>query len=201
MGEFYMDERIALERIRVVLSRPSHPGNIGAAARAMKTMGLRDLVLVAPRHYPDPDATAMAAGAADLLALSRVHTTLESALADCVLAVGFTSRRRDLSHPQQALREAAPQILAAAQSGLDTLIIEKAANLKIVQLPQFSIMDRGICPNARTEMPMTMVRTAVKCQPDSKVYSMRCQTRFQCAVVGTGRISHKCMNTRARTSF
>ncbi len=117
-----MDERIALERVRVVLSHPSHPGNIGAAARAMKTMGLRDLMLVAPRHFPDPDATAMAAGAADLLAQARVHTTLESALADCVLAVGFTSRRRDLSHPQQALREAAPQILAATESGTVALV-------------------------------------------------------------------------------
>jgi tRNA/rRNA methyltransferase len=117
-----MDERIALERVRVVLSHPSHPGNIGAAARAMKTMGLRDLALIAPRHYPDPDATAMAAGAADLLAGSRVHTTLESALAECVLAVAFTSRRRDLSHPQQALREAAPEILAAAESGTVALV-------------------------------------------------------------------------------
>src|SRR5512132_798877 len=53
--------------LRIVLSHPSHPGNIGAAARAMKTMGFHDLALVAPRHFPDPDAVAMAAGAADVL--------------------------------------------------------------------------------------------------------------------------------------
>ena len=117
-----MDARVALENVRVVLSHPSHPGNIGAAARAMKTMGLRDLVLVAPRHFPDPDATAMAAGAVDVLARARAHATLEGALADCVLAVGFSSRRRDLSHPQQELREAAPAILAAAGAGTVALV-------------------------------------------------------------------------------
>src|SRR6185295_9358721 len=53
--------------MRIVLSHPSHPGNIGAAARAMKTMGFSDLALVKPRHFPDPDATALAAGAADVL--------------------------------------------------------------------------------------------------------------------------------------
>ena len=109
-----MDRSGALARVRIVLSHPSHPGNIGAAARAMKNMGLADLALVAPRRFPDPDAVAMAAGAADLLREARVTTTLEAALADCVLAVGLTARRRELSHPAQGLREAAPQILAAA---------------------------------------------------------------------------------------
>src|SRR5260221_6296614 len=101
----------SLRRIAVVLSRPSHPGNIGAAARAMKTMGFSDLVLVAPRHFPDPDATAMAAGAADVLANARVFTGLDAALADRVLAVGFSARGRELSHAPEALRGAAPGIL------------------------------------------------------------------------------------------
>jgi len=103
-----------LGRVAVVLSRPSHPGNIGAAARAMKTMGFADLVLVAPRHFPDPDATAMAAGASDLLDGARVYTTLDAALADRVLAVGFSARGRDLSLETLTLREAAPAILEAA---------------------------------------------------------------------------------------
>jgi tRNA/rRNA methyltransferase len=85
--------------VRIVLSHPSHPGNIGAAARAMKTMGYADLVLVAPRHFPDPDAIAMAAGAADVLAIARVCDTLEAALADCTQAAGFSARGRELSHP------------------------------------------------------------------------------------------------------
>ena len=111
-----------LKRIAVVLSRPSHPGNIGAAARAMKTMGFDDLALVAPRHFPDPDATAMAAGAADLLERARVYTALDAALADRVLAVGFSARGRDLSHPPQSLREAAPEIVAAASQGAVALV-------------------------------------------------------------------------------
>lgn len=108
--------------MRVVLSNPSHPGNIGAAARAMKTMGFSDLALVAPRYFPDPDATAMAAGAADVLAGARVHATLEAALADCTLAVGFSARARDLSHAPQRLRDAAAEILAAAAQGRVALV-------------------------------------------------------------------------------
>jgi tRNA/rRNA methyltransferase len=103
--------------VRIVLSRPSHPGNIGAAARAMKTMGFDDLALVAPRHFPDPDATAMAAGAAELLSRARVFRTLEAALADCALAVGFSARERELSHAPSTLREAAPEIIRAAGEG------------------------------------------------------------------------------------
>jgi tRNA/rRNA methyltransferase len=111
-----------LSRIRVVLSRTSHPGNIGAAARAMKTMGLDDLALVAPRHFPDPDATAMAAGAADVLSRSRVFATLEGALADCALAVGFSARERELSHAPAALRDAAPALLEATAGGVVALV-------------------------------------------------------------------------------
>jgi len=108
--------------VRIVLSHTSHPGNIGAAARAMKTMGLRDLVLVAPRHFPDADAVAMAAGAADVLQEARVVDTLEAALADCTLAVGFTARGRGLSHAPVALRDVAPEILAAAEKGAVALL-------------------------------------------------------------------------------
>jgi len=108
--------------LRVVLSHTSHPGNIGAAARAMKTMGFGELVLVAPRHFPDPDATAMAAGAADVLQAARVVSTLEAAIAECTLAVGFSARGRDLSHAPAALRELAPEILAAAKAGTVALV-------------------------------------------------------------------------------
>ena len=111
-----------LDRIRVVLARPSHPGNIGAAARAMKTMGFADLRLVAPRHAPDAQAEALAAGGAQVLAAARMVDRLEPALADTVLAVGFSARGRDLSHPLRSLREAAPSILAAATEGPVALV-------------------------------------------------------------------------------
>ncbi len=112
----------ALERIRVVLSRPSHPGNIGAAARAMKTMGFADLRVVAPRSFPDPQATALAAGAADVLGAARVCERLEEALADTVLAAGFSARARDLSHRPLTVRQAAPGILQAAGEGEVALV-------------------------------------------------------------------------------
>ena len=73
----------SLKNIRIVLVETSHPGNIGAAARAMKTMGLAELYLVNPRAFPHADATARASGATDLLEAARVTTTLEEALAYC----------------------------------------------------------------------------------------------------------------------
>lgn len=117
-----MERLPALSRLCVVLSRTSHPGNLGAAARAMKTMGLADLRLVAPRHFPHEEATALAAGAADVLHAARVFDSLEAALADCALAAGFSARGRDLSHPAAALREAAPGLLEAAAGARVALV-------------------------------------------------------------------------------
>jgi tRNA/rRNA methyltransferase len=117
-----MDEFPLRERLCVVLSRPSHPGNIGGAARAMKTMGLSDLRVVAPKRFPDPEAVALASGAADVLEGARVFERLEDAIADSILAVGFSSRPRDLSHPPLALREAAPAIVATCERGCVALV-------------------------------------------------------------------------------
>lgn len=112
----------SFDNVRIVLSRPSHPGNIGAAARAMKTMGFRDLRLVAPRAFPDAQASALAAGALDVLEAARVHATLEEAIGDAALAVGLSARTRDLSHAPRALREAAPEILAQGAAGAVALV-------------------------------------------------------------------------------
>ncbi|QJR14398.1 RNA methyltransferase [Usitatibacter palustris] len=130
-----MKARDALANLRIVLARPSHPGNIGAAARAMKTMGCAHLLLVQPRHFPDPDATAMAAGADDVLANARVFSSLQAALADCVLAIGFSARRRDLSQPAATLREAAPGIVASAHAGPVALVFgNETSGLSNVEL-------------------------------------------------------------------
>ena len=88
-----------LSNIRIVLVQTFHPGNIGASARAMKTMGLTDLVLVNPRRFPDPDASRLAAGAVDLVADARVEASLEEAVADCVQVVGASARLRSLPLP------------------------------------------------------------------------------------------------------
>ncbi|MGL5774972.1 MAG: TrmH family RNA methyltransferase, partial [Aeromonas veronii] len=72
-----------LDQIRIVLVNTSHSGNMGSAARAMKTMGLTQLVLVDPQVLPDDNAFALAAGASDLLANARIVPTLDDAIADC----------------------------------------------------------------------------------------------------------------------
>lgn len=85
--------------VRIVLVETSHPGNIGASARAMKTMGLDELVLVAPREFPSAEATARASGADDVLARARVVDSLAEAIADCAFVAGASARLRRLSWP------------------------------------------------------------------------------------------------------
>ena len=101
--------------IRIVLVAPQHPGNIGAVARAMKNMALGELVLVQPRQFPDPEATARASGADDVLAATRVTATLAEALAGCGYIAATTSRERDQYFRVIDVREAAVRIVAAAQ--------------------------------------------------------------------------------------
>jgi tRNA (cytidine32/uridine32-2'-O)-methyltransferase len=104
-------------RVRFVLVRTSHPGNIGAAARAIRTMGFDRLVLVAPHKYPHAEATAMAAGADDVLEKIVVVPTLAQAIADCSFVLGCTARRRGVSLPEIAPREAAARVREAATMG------------------------------------------------------------------------------------
>lgn len=87
------------DRIRIVLVQPSLGGNIGAAARAMKTMGLTRLYLVAPEDFPSPDATARAAGADDVLERACVFAGLDEAIADCHLVMGTSARDRRIPWP------------------------------------------------------------------------------------------------------
>jgi tRNA (cytidine32/uridine32-2'-O)-methyltransferase len=106
-----------LDRIRVVLSHTSHPGNIGAAARAMKTMGLTQLYLVNPRQFPHADATARASGADDVLAGARVCTDLDTALAGCRLVAGASARSRSIPCPVVGPAECARMAAESASQG------------------------------------------------------------------------------------
>lgn len=90
----------------------THPGNIGAAARAMKNMGLSDLALVSPKIFPSDEATARAAGAEDILRQARVFDTLDEALADRQRIFGASARLRTIAWPQLDPRECARQISA-----------------------------------------------------------------------------------------
>lgn len=101
--------------IRIVLVAPSHPGNIGAAARAMKNMGLTSLVLVRPKQFPHTEASARASGADDVLAAARVVETVGEALAGCGFIAATTARERDQYFRVADPRAAAARILAAAR--------------------------------------------------------------------------------------
>ena len=106
-----------LSRIRVVLVAPSHPGNIGASARAMFTMGLSRLVLVAPRRFPDAEAVALATGATSVLDGVTVVENLDEAITDCALAIGLSARPREFAGRVLAVRDAAMEAIANAAHG------------------------------------------------------------------------------------
>lgn len=103
--------------IRIILVGTTHPGNIGAAARAMKNMGLNDLMLVRPRHFPDDEATARASGAEDILEAARVVDTLGEALGDCVYVAGASARSRTIGWPAMAPRDCANRLLLENRHG------------------------------------------------------------------------------------
>ena len=132
-----------LDNISVVLTRTSHPANIGSAARAMKTMGLTRLVLVAPNLMatpmtPEPpvfdpqnpqdfvlpeESRILASGAADVLDAARIAATLDEALADTVVSCALTSRKRELTAPLQTPRQLTPEILQSARAGQQTALV------------------------------------------------------------------------------
>lgn len=139
---------------RIVLVETSHPGNIGAAARAMKNMGLNDLALVRPRHFPHAEATARASGADDVLARASVHERLEDAIADCPLVYAASARQRSIRWPEASPRGAALNIVELADerpcavvfgpetSGLDNADIALAQSLLCIpSVPEFGSLN------------------------------------------------------------
>lgn len=104
-----------LANIRIVLCETSHPGNIGAAARAMKTMGISALHLVSPQRFPDPEAQRRAARATDVLAAARVNATLDESLQGIALAVACSARTREVAVPETTAREAAARAIEVAR--------------------------------------------------------------------------------------
>ena len=118
---------MSLDHIHIVLVSPTHPGNIGGVARAMKNMGLTRLTLVAPVRPIDVESHARAAGADDVLAAARVVPTLEAAIGGCRLVIGTSGRHRTLGWPTATPREAASQVLAAAAYGEVALLFGREA--------------------------------------------------------------------------
>jgi tRNA (cytidine32/uridine32-2'-O)-methyltransferase len=117
-----------LENIRIVLVNTSHTGNIGSAARAMKTMGLSSLYLVDPVSPPDGKSSALAAGAGDVLADATIVSSLEEAVADCGLVVGTSARSRTLPWPMLEPRECGEKLVIEASKYPVALVFGRENN-------------------------------------------------------------------------
>ena len=128
-GNFSLPQNLAasarpnpLQNVVIVLSHTSHPGNIGAVARAMKTMGLTTLRLVNPDVFPSEIATARASGATDVLDRAKVFSELKDALADCVYVVGSSARGRDFVGEVADARTATARLIEATAQGSVALV-------------------------------------------------------------------------------
>ena len=117
-----MSGLVRMDNMRIVLVETSHPGNIGAAARAMKTMGLTRLRLVAPSSFPSAEATERAAGADDILRDAEIFSSLEQAIADTEWAVGASARRRHLDWPELSPEACAGELAQRAGHGAVALV-------------------------------------------------------------------------------
>ena len=104
-----------LSNIRIVLVETTHPGNIGAVARAMKNMCMSDLYLVAPKIFPSADATSRASGADDVLAAAVLCDSLQEAIADCQIVIGASARSRTIAVPDESPRVCAERIAVESQ--------------------------------------------------------------------------------------
>jgi len=117
-----MSARI-FENTHIVLVATTHPGNIGAAARAMKTMGMPSLRLVRPKIFPSAEVTARAAGAGDILSRARVVESLSAAVEDCGLILAATARTRGLAWPEMTPAQGVTRIIAAAAAGAQVAMV------------------------------------------------------------------------------
>ena len=118
----------ALDSVRIVLVEPSHPGNVGGTARALRTMGLSQLWLVRPQRFPDPQAQWRAAGGAGVLESARVVPTLAEAIDDCVLVVGTSNRGRRIPWPVEDASAACPGIVRAATDAPVAILFGREAD-------------------------------------------------------------------------
>jgi TrmH family RNA methyltransferase len=165
--------------IRIVMVETTHPGNIGAAARAMKNMCLSQLVLVAPRDFPSAEADARASGADDILAGARVFDTLDQATAECRVVIGTSARLRSVAWPLLSPRETASLACGAAReapvalvfgresSGLSNEELDRCTHLvNIPTNPAFSSLNVAMAVQVLCYEVMAAVATAT---PDGRV--------------------------------
>ncbi len=150
----------ALSHIRIVLVGTTHPGNIGAVARAMCNMALRRLYLVQPKYFPHEDATARAAGADQVLADAVLCDSLPAALADCTLVIGASARPRRVELPPLEPHACAGQMLAHAVRGEVALVFgPEHSGLSNAQL---DLCQQRVCIPSNPEFPSLNLAAAVQ---------------------------------------
>ena len=149
-----------LSNIRIVLVETFHPGNIGAAARALKNMGLEQLWLVNPREFPSEEADSRAAGAKDLLDNARIVSSVEEAIADCQLVVGTSARERSYDLPLQDLETASAQIWQEAQEGQIAILFGRETSG--LNNSEMLLCNRHLFIDANPEYPVLNVSQAIQ---------------------------------------
>lgn len=149
-----------LSNVRIVLVETFHPGNIGAAARALKNMGLEQLWLVNPREFPSQEADSRAAGAKDLLERARIVSSVEEAIADCQLVVGTSARERSYDLPLQDLESAATQIWQEAQEGQVAILFGRET--MGLNNKEMLLCNRHLYIDANPEYPVLNVSQAIQ---------------------------------------
>lgn len=149
-----------LERIRIVLVNTYHPGNIGAAARAMKVMGLTRLYLVAPNSFPDAEASAMAAGAEDVLAQAKVVSTLEEAIGDCQHVIATSARPR--SHQVPAMIPTECATFALTQPSSDEIAIVFGRERSGLTSDEYALCNRHVFIPANPDYSILNMAAAVQ---------------------------------------
>lgn len=149
-----------LSNVRIVLVETFHPGNIGAAARALKNMGLEQLWLVNPREFPSQEADSRAAGAKDLLERARIVSSVEEAIADCQLVVGTSARERSYDLPLQDLESAATQIWQEAQEGQIAILFGRET--MGLNNKEMLLCNRHLYIDANPEYPVLNVSQAIQ---------------------------------------
>ena len=142
-----------MDKIKIVLVGTTHPGNIGATARAMKNMALEDLALVNPKIFPSGQAVARASGATDILDNATVHTSLDDAVKDCRWVIGTSARTRSIAWRQLDVREAAAEVhkrrtdgtvavvFGPEKTGLNNADMDRCAALVCIPPTEFSSLN------------------------------------------------------------
>lgn len=163
-----------LDAIRIVLVNTSHTGNIGSAARAMKTMGLKHLYLVDPVTPPDGKSHALAAGATDVLGNAVIVNTLKEAIADCSLVVGTSARSRTLSWPMLDSRECGAKL------------IEEAANFPVALV--FGRENSGL---SNEELQQCHYHVCIDANPDYSSLNLAAAVQTLCYEVRMHYLKHQ----------